>query len=130
MHRPVRHRAASRISSAGAAAAKQGDLAAFALALGGLRAAQDAVGILHQLAPVGIETVEGARPRQILEGPLVDQPRIDPAGEIGQRFELPARLAHLHHMIHRLAAHALHRRQGIEHRVGLGIAGEHRFADG
>ena len=49
---------------------------------GGLRPAQDAVGIFHHLAAVGVEAVEGAGPHQIFEGALVDQPRIDAAGEI------------------------------------------------
>ena len=43
------------------------------------------------------------------------------------RFERPARVARLDHMIHRLTAHALHRGQRIKHHAGFGIAGEHRF---
>ena len=49
------------------------------------------------------------------------------AAKSADAFERAARVAQLDDMIHRLAAHALHRRQRVIDDARLGVAGEDRF---
>src|SRR3954451_19198902 len=69
---------------------EQARLAAFTLGHGSLGITDQGFDTAMDLAPIAVETVEGAGAGQVFKLPLVDNLGIEPAGEIEQVFVPPA----------------------------------------
>ena len=109
----------------GALLAEQADLLALAVLRGGVGGAEHQIDGGQHLRTVGIETIEGAGAGQVFEGALVDDARIDAAGEIEQVAEGAALAANLDQMLHRLTADILDGGERVED-FAIGNA-EHRL---
>src|SRR5262245_19310590 len=93
--------------------AEQARLPLLAVAHGARGAGEYEIGRLEELAAVAMERIKRAGFDEAFEGALVDEPRIDAAGEIGDGTERSTCPTERDDMIHRLAADILHRGQRV-----------------
>ncbi len=76
---------------------------------------KDCLGRSEHRRALGLDAVERARAGEAFELAAVEQPRVDPVGEIVEAGEGPAALALLDQRFHRLFADALERAERIAH---------------
>ena len=80
---------------------------------------EDRLGRGEDRGAVGLDRVERARAGEAFELAAVEQPRVDPRGEILEACERPAPLALGDQRLHRLLADALERAERIADRAVL-----------
>ena len=95
--------------------AEQRHLGGLALPGGGLGAGHHGFGQRVHAGAVGVERIKAARRNQAFQLALVEAPRIDAAGEIGEVLERPLPVPLGRQRLHRLQANALQPGQGIAH---------------
>ena len=127
MHRPVRHGGQAQFLRRASPPPNRRDLPAFALARAACAPPRMRSEFSTSWRRLGLRLSKAPARTRFSKARLLTSLGSTRRAKSDNGFERAAFAADLHHMIHRLAAHALHRRQRVEHHARLGIAGEHRF---
>src|SRR6185503_8134062 len=98
---------------------EQSGLSCLSLFLRACRMREDRLGGIEHSRPLILEGIEGARSSEALQLPSVQQPWIDPRGEVFEALERAAARPFRDELVHRLLADPLQRAECIANRAIL-----------